>query len=63
MLDWADVVFVMSEREAGHVSYLKWNFNLNGKQIHDLKILDRYYRNDPDLVSLLRERLAPFVRV
>jgi len=42
---------------------LKWNFNLNGKQIHDLKILDRYYRNDPDLVSLLRERLAPFVRV
>src|SRR5271165_1828534 len=31
MLDWADVVFVMSEREAGHVSYLKWELQSQRK--------------------------------
>ena len=63
MLDWADMIFVMSESEDGHVTYLKENFDLHGKKIHDLEILDRYDRGEPDLVNLLRQRLAPFVKV
>jgi predicted protein tyrosine phosphatase len=61
MIDWADVVFVMSEKEDGHQTYIENNFNLKDKLIWDLDVSDNYDRDDPELIELLREKLQAFM--
>lgn len=58
LLAWAELVFVMSEREEGHATYLRDRFGLPEEKIVDLDIPDRYGRDDPDLLLLLKERIA-----
>lgn len=58
LLDWADLVLVMSEREDGHVSYLRDRYGVPGDRIVDLDIPDRYARDDPELLLLLKERIG-----
>lgn len=56
-IDWADTIITMCEREDGHQTYLKENFDLKGKQLFDLDIPDLYHRRDPVLVKLLKDKL------
>lgn len=58
LLDWADLIFVMSEREEGHASYLRDRYGVPESRIVDLDIPDRYARDNPELVILLKERIG-----
>lgn len=57
LLDWADHIFIMSEGTNRHYSYLKKNFKVGKKLVHDLHVRDLYFRNDPRLSKLLRKRI------
>lgn len=60
MIDWADMIFVMSEKENGHLTNLKNNYDLKDKKVIDLDIPDEYFREDPELISLLKKKLAKY---
>ena len=62
LLDWADIVFVMSEGTNGHLSYLRKNFAVKGKKIYDLHIRDIYFKNDPRLIDILTDRLSKIIK-
>lgn len=59
ILEWADRIFVMSEREDHHKTAIQQRFPGLKLQIVDLDIEDRWYRGDPELIKILLERLAP----
>lgn len=59
MLEWADRVFVMNEREDHHKSDIEKRFPEITLRIIDLDVEDRWYRGDPELVKILLERLEP----
>jgi predicted protein tyrosine phosphatase len=61
LIDWADVVFVMSEKEDGHLTFIENNFSLKDKLVCDLDIPDNYDRGDPELIGLLRVKIAEFM--
>ena len=63
MIDWADTVFVMSERTDKHLTYLKEHFELGNKEVIDLDFPDFIYdtRGEPKLVAALREKLAQYL--
>jgi len=61
LIDWADVIFVMNEEMEGHVSFLRENFDLTDKKVHDLGIKDRYFINQPELKRLLIEKVSGFI--
>lgn len=57
LLQWADRVFVMNEREDRHRTTIKLRFPGLVCPVVDLDIEDRWYRGDSELVSLLLRRL------
>ena len=61
LIDWADVVFVMSEKEDGHLTILERTFNLRGKLVCDLDIPDNYDRDDPELINLLKWKIEKII--
>jgi predicted protein tyrosine phosphatase len=61
LIDWADVVFVMSEKEDGHLTFIKNNFGVKDKLVCDLDVPDNYDTGDPELIRLLREKIAEFM--
>lgn len=61
MIDWADIIFVMSEKEDKHYTYLRDRFNLNNKKIHDLDIPNIYTRGDRDLIRLFKTKLSKYL--
>ena len=61
LVNWADVIFVMSEAKDGHLTYLKNNFSLENKDVYDLNIPDVYERNNPELKRLLIERVSKHI--
>src|SRR3989344_344299 len=61
LIDWADKIFVMSEKEDGHLSFLRENFDITGKEIYNLEISNKYQRDDPELTALLKARLAQYI--
>ena len=56
---WADRVFVMSEAEDHHRTWLRLRFPDVQREVVDLDVPDRWRRGDPRLVELLRKRLRP----
>ena len=58
LVDWADVIFVMSEKLDRHATMLEMSFDLSGTRVVDLDIPDIYPRGSPELKQLLRERLS-----
>jgi predicted protein tyrosine phosphatase len=58
MIDWADKIFIMSERNDKHLTLLKSDFNINNKLVYDLDINDVYERNDPILIQILKDKLT-----
>jgi predicted protein tyrosine phosphatase len=63
LVDWADIIFVMSEGTNKHRTFLKKHFDLRGKRIHDLKIRDMYDKNNVRLIGLLRKRISKLINV
>ena len=61
LLLWADRVFVMNEEEDSHRTLIKLRFPGIDRPVIDLDVQDRWRRGDPELVSLLRRRLAPYL--
>ena len=61
LVDWADKIFVMSEKEDGHLTFLKQQADISGKSVYDLDIPDIFPRGDPELVNLLYERLSYYL--
>lgn len=62
LIDWSDIIFVMSEKEDGHLTSLKNNFNLDGKEVYDLDVSDIYDEKDPELASILRKKLSHYLK-
>ena len=60
LVDWADIIFVMSEKE-GQASFVKNNFTLNKKPIHDLDIPDIYHRDNNELKALIIKKVAEHI--
>jgi predicted protein tyrosine phosphatase len=63
LIDWADMIFVMSEREDHHHTFLREHFLLGETPVYDLDISDRYYRDQKELLDLLYSRLSRYVTV
>lgn len=57
-VSWADIIFVM---ERYHARCIEERFPGAARKVVVLNIPDIYYRGDPRLVQLLRERLAPYL--
>src|SRR4051812_42670398 len=57
LLLWAHRVFVMNEREDGHLTLLHVRFPDVDRPVVDLGIEDRWPRGDPELVRRLRKAL------
>lgn len=55
-LEWADLVIVMEEF---HRAYIKQHFPeyYNNHRIHVLNIPDIYYRDDPELVGIIKQKM------
>jgi predicted protein tyrosine phosphatase len=62
LIDWADKIFVMSELEDEHLTFLQTRFNLTSKEVYDLDIPDRYKRGSQELVNLLASRLSRYLQ-
>lgn len=63
LVDWADMIFVMSEREDGHLTLLKQHADISHKQVFDLNIPDMFPRGDPELENILYERLSCYLNL
>jgi len=61
LLDWADVVFVMSEEEDGHATILERSFDLSGTRLVDLGVPDMFPRGSRELKELLHSKLARYI--
>mgnify|MGYP001604795004 FL=1 len=61
LLNWADIIFIMSEGTNGHLTYLRKNFTLRDKKIFDLHVRDMYFKNDPRLIRVLTKRLSKII--
>ena len=59
MLQWANRVFVMSEREDRHRTLIKLRFPDITTPVIDLDVEDRWRRGDPNLVKRLLKKLKP----
>ena len=59
LMQWADRVFVMCEREERHRTMLKLRFPDVDRPVVDLDIEDRWHRGDPELVRRMLKRLGP----
>lgn len=61
LVDWADIIFVMSEKDEGHITYLKNNFKVGDKLIYDLEITDVYHTEQKELKKILIEKLVKYI--
>ncbi|MDO8492570.1 MAG: phosphotyrosine protein phosphatase [bacterium] len=62
LLDWANIIFVMSEGTNKHITCLKNNFTVRGKRIYDLHVRDMYFKNDQRLIRLLIRRISKVIK-
>ena len=54
LIDWADLVIVM---EPIHSQYIRSHFHCSADKMRILHVADRYSRDDPELVSVLRRKV------
>lgn len=59
-IKWADLIIVMEEK---HKEFILKKFNnLENKKIINLGILNIYRRNDPELISILKEKFKEILK-
>lgn len=61
LIEWADIVLVMEKAHRSKVSK-KFKHLLGGKKLACLDIPDNYECMDPELIRLLRSRVATHIR-
>lgn len=61
LIDWSDYIIAMDERSDGHKTYLKEKFDLGDRPVFVFDIPDTYPKGDPELVSILKDKLQVFV--
>jgi len=61
LIDWAEIIFVMSEKNDGHHTYITTHFDTTKTTIHDLNIKDVYMLFNPKLEKLLVERVGKYI--
>jgi len=61
MIDWADFIIAMDERTDGHKTYLEENFSIGDTPVYIFDIPDQFEKEDPELISLLKDKLNVFV--
>jgi predicted protein tyrosine phosphatase len=54
LIDWADIIIVM---EPIHSQYIHDNFRCRKGKVYVLNIADRYFRDDPELISELLKKV------
>ena len=59
LLEWADRVFVMSEKEDQHQTQIKLRFPSTDRPVVDLDVEDRWKRGHPELVRRVLRSLRP----
>lgn len=60
LVEWADVIFVMEKTHKNKISK-KFKNLLHGKKLVCLDIPDNYERMDPELIRILKSRVAKHV--
>lgn len=63
LIDWADAVFVMSEKEDRHLSALRSRFDVGDAPVYDLDIPDRFIADDITLQHKLIERVGDYIDI
>ena len=58
LIDWADLILVMELRHAQHI---QTHFKCNPNKIHNLDIVNKYVRNDPELIRELENKVRPIL--
>jgi len=61
LLQWADRVFVMCEKEDRHQTLIKLRFPGTDRPVVDLDVEDRWPRGDPELVRRVLKSLRPYL--
>ncbi|MEK6825998.1 MAG: phosphotyrosine protein phosphatase [Nanoarchaeota archaeon] len=61
LIEWSDIIFVFNEKYEKHKTILLKKFPNLKKKIIDLDIPDRYYRNDPELIKILKIKLKKYL--
>jgi predicted protein tyrosine phosphatase len=62
LINWADWIFVMEKRHLAIIDR-QYTRELEGKQIVTLHISDHYQYLDPELIEILRSRLAEYLEI
>lgn len=58
IIDWADLILAM---EAVHSQYIHSHFKCSPDKIRILNIADIYYRDDPELIGVLQQKVPPIL--
>ena len=58
LIDWADLVMVM---EPLHSEYVHTHFKCDPNKVRVLDIVNRYIRDEPELIQLLQMKVAPIL--
>ena len=58
LVNWADRIFLMNEKFDAHLSLLRSNFDLTGKDVIVLDIADIYSRGNAVLIEILKSKLS-----
>ncbi len=61
LVEWADIIFVFCERLEGHRTFIEDKFPNLKKPIIDLNIPDNYWREDPELIAILKKKLTNYL--
>jgi predicted protein tyrosine phosphatase len=59
LVDWADLIIVM---ELIHSEYITSHFQCSPDKIRILNVADKYSRDDPELVTVLRRKVPPILQ-
>lgn len=60
LVNWADRIFLMNEMLDAHLTLLRSNFYINGKDVVVLDVEDRYNRGNEVLIRILRRKLSSY---
>ena len=61
LVEWADMIFVMNESLEKQITFIEDKFPGLKKPIIDLDIPDNYWRGDPELVEILRQKIKQYL--
>jgi predicted protein tyrosine phosphatase len=58
LIDWTDLILVM---EPVHSQFIRSHFKCGASKIRILNIADVYFRDDPKLIGILRNKVPPIL--